>query len=106
MHLPYVPGLSLLVGESSVGQTGSCGVGFSSFAAKILPEVLSGCARVANSAMKCVWEAVIFLLVARMRSCAALCIPSGSSQKIPGCHEDRTASRNDPLDPLFPNNPD
>ena len=29
MHLPHVPGLSLLVGESSVGQTGSCGVGFS-----------------------------------------------------------------------------
>ena len=38
MHLPHVPGLSLLVGESSVGQTGSCGGGFSSFAAKILPD--------------------------------------------------------------------
>jgi hypothetical protein len=37
MHLPYVPGLSVLVGESSVGQTGSCGVGFPSLAAKILP---------------------------------------------------------------------
>ncbi len=37
MHLPHVPGLSLPVGESSVGQTGSCGVGFPSPAAKILP---------------------------------------------------------------------
>lgn len=37
VHLPHVPGLSLLVGESSVGQTGSCGVGFSPLAAKILP---------------------------------------------------------------------
>ena len=41
MDLPHVPGLSLLVGESSVGQTGSCGVGFSPPAAKILPLWLS-----------------------------------------------------------------
>jgi len=37
MHLPHVPGLAVLVGKSSVGQTGSCGVGFSALAAKILP---------------------------------------------------------------------
>ncbi len=37
MNLPDVPGLALLVGESSVGQTGSCGVGIFTLAAKILP---------------------------------------------------------------------
>jgi hypothetical protein len=41
MDLPYIPGLSLLIGESSVGQTGSCGGGFSTLAANFLPARLS-----------------------------------------------------------------